>query len=396
MKKKEKWVWDITLEEADELYLNRHMNNYVYAALSVFHSNSYPKGVRVRPRTDSIPDNLKKAFSDLVQLTHHIDSTDTATVRKNYSYRAYRLFEGLKNLRIEDLDTVAEILSALAFIPIVAEKNDGLRMWKRPVIRNKTDHLVRLYELIQSDIGVAGFAEQALFDDEKEPGNEDPYFYLPRFIARGVGTVLGMIENGLRPEEAADSFYRIEEKMLDFEKEKNMRDQSDPIIQHSAQFRYMNTLYLYGGNTLERAHRYEEAFEWYTKYIYAMECTRHIGFYLTGLKATERLLCALRVAPKIGPEEKELLLLKDLVQLFLKQSFTNCASYSRIILDFVDSRPDLDLAQERFFLEDGKFMLFGGESTREPFLLSLLYSKIVNGVDYADINYGKYLIIDSQ
>jgi len=392
MKQTEQWVWDISFDEARYLYEHRHMNNYVFAALSVYHSGTAPVNQCVKIRNSIIPSEYLEPIKQLVKLIEYFDTEDPTLLRIHSSYYIYRLLGLLKNISCINIDKITELFSVLAFIPILIEKKDGLMIWKRPVKRKKSTHMVRLFELLYTDISVHDFTEEALFNDEKEPNNSDPYFYISRFVTRGVGSVLGMIENGIPLKEGIKAFHYIETKMRSFEKAHGLSSSLElGKNRNSAQLRYRNTLYLYGGNTLERVGQYNDAFEWYTKDIYYTECTQHIGFYLTGLKTTERLLCAYRITPK----HREKKLLRDLIDLFLIQSLKNSASYAKIILDFVDSKPDLDLSQERFFLENDRFMLFGGESTREPFLLSLLYHKIIHGIDYGDIDYKKYLIYDS-
>lgn len=383
-------VWQINMNEAEEIYRKRHMNNYVHAALSVFHAQNYPSGSVVQLKKATIPDRLQTAAENFTALIPYIDGSTPSRVRQHYIYLSYQLFLCMKTLELDELDATASLLSAFAFIPVIADKNDNKKLWFHPVLRKKTPKMTELYNLLKTDISVPDYTQAALFDHETCENGD--LFYLSRFTTRAVATVIGMIENGLELPAAVAAFMQIEDKMLSFEKESGVYDSANPFQRnYSSRLRYRNTLYLYGGNALERAGRLTEAYDWYTKDIDNLALVELIGFYLTGLKTTERLLCARRVDSLLNSEKDSSRgLLQDLIRLCFHSSLKKCASYARIILDYVDSNDKLDLSQERFFLEDNKFMLFGGESSREPFLISLVYNKIINGIDYSDIDYSRY------
>jgi len=111
---------------------------------------------------------------------------------------------------------------------------------------------------------------------------------------------------------------------------------------------------------------------------------------LTALKTCERLICAYRI---LG-NNYDNTLFKDLIKHCLKKSFTNAAEYADVVLDYIRSTPNIDLSKERFILKNNKYMLYGGEPSREIFLISLLYNNIILNVDYENIDYKKYLEFD--
>ena len=386
IEKKEKWIWDIGFDEAEQIYRQLHMNNYVYSALSVFHRSQMPLNRFLSPRQQKIPACLLQPTEKLLDLSPHLGNDDPKQVRIHYIILSYHLFRELRHISFEQIDIVAGLLGALAYIPTVADKNDNHLLWKRPVIREKTERLIRLFNAINEKTGVEDFVEMALYEDEKINENTTPYFFASRFVTRAVGCIIGMIENNIEKPKAAKAFELVDRHLNDYEQKCGLTFDAHPNhgdMRFNSQLRYRNTLYLYGGNLFEKMGDGEKAFSWYVKNIYFIDLPKKFEFYLTGFKTTERLLCALRVSP----QHKENILLRDLIKTCLLKSFHDCSAYSRVVLDFIETNNNLDLSEERFFLKNKKFMLFGGESSREPYLISLLYNKIMNEIEYENPGY---------
>jgi hypothetical protein len=132
---------------------------------------------------------------------------------------------------------------------------------------------------------------------------------------------------------------------------------------------------------------YDTAFSWYTRDIYFKELPSLFGFYLTDMKTTERLLCAYNVKKRQGKED---VFLKQLIFDCINQILMNAAQYAENIIEFIETHPEADLSLGRI-PDKGRYKLYAGEASRELFFLSLLYNNIINGIEYKDINYRKFL-----
>ena len=382
-------VWDISYENALYIYNNLHMNNYIFAALTIFHKTNPPLGKIISLKKEKIPDFLISPIEKFIELSPYIGNSDPTIVRTNYNYLSFQLFKSFKNLKLQDLDQVIPLLSCLAYISILADKNDNLLLWKRSVIRKLDDYLISVYNMIQDNIDIIKFDKNAIFKNEKWNPNKESYYYASLFTTRAVASIIAMIENNIDKNETAEKFQLVEKNLLVYESEYNISFKKNNLsFFFQNQIGYKNTLYLYGGNHFERMGHIEKAFSWYIKDIYFINLPKYFKFYLTSMKTTERLLCAYRVSPK----RKDKILLKDLIKHCVLEALKKSSIYSNKILDYVENNQKLDLIQEKFPLNKNDFLLWGGESSREIFLLALLYNKIINNIDYADIEYHDFFI----
>lgn len=389
MNLKQKHVWDLNLNEIEYIYQKLHMNNYVYAALMTYHKSNPPLNKQIKLNKRSAPACLFENAQKMAELSPYLGNDDPQLVRIHYTYYAYELFSRFKHLKIQDIGQTIALMSALSYVPIIAEKNDNLLIWWNMVIRKKTQFIKDRYDSIKDKIDIDEFVKLPYFENEKNQEEDlSPIDTLFEFIPRAVSSVIIMLENGLDLEQAATAFVNIEKNMIEYEQKHRVGNLKEfpKNVKHHGQTRYRNTLYLYGGTVFERMGRYEEAFSWYTKDLYFVDIYDTFGFYLTALKTCERLLCAYRVAA----EKKETTLFKSLIDHCFKKAFLNASDYAAVVLDYVRSTPGLDLSLERFDLGNNKYMLYAGEPSREIFLISLLYNKIINNEEYGEIGYSTY------
>jgi hypothetical protein len=394
---RDKDVWELTLDQIEHVYRHRHMNNYVYTGLLTYHRSRMPLNRVVRLRKERAPKCLHDGAENLLGLSPYLGNGDPHTVRINYTYYAFELLSMLDQVKLEELPTAVELLSALAYIPIVAEKNDNLPLWMNPVLRREDPVTQGVFESIAPEIDLKAFVQQPLWTNDTgivdEKIDHEPSLLLYYFMPRAVQSILVMIENGVDSERAATAFRDVERNMLRFEREHGIGNAPElrrcGNIKSQSNLRYRNTLYLYGGNLFERMGRREEAFDWYTRDIYITNLPDIFWFYLTSLKTCERLLCALRVAPP----EKETVLLRDLIERSMHQALCSASPYARKVRQHIAENPHADLAAVRFFLDEAKTqdLLYASEAAREVFLASLLYNRIVNDVPYRQIDYAKHL-----
>lgn len=393
-----KYVWDLDLDQIELLYRQRHMNNYVYAGLQTYHRSAMPVDRLVRLKKDLVPAWAHDGAEKLVGLSPYLGRDDPRTIRVNYTYYAYELFSALDRMTLAELPQVLRLLAALAYIPIVAEKNDDLPLWMNPTVRKKDPETERVFDSIEEEIDLEAFIRQPLWTADQ--GIEDdeiqrvPSLMMYYFVPRAVQSILVMIENGVDSARAASAFRRIEKNMLRYERDRGIGDLPEfrdrGNVKHPSNVRYRNTLYLYGGNHFERMGRTQEAFDWYTRDIAFAGLSELFGFYLTALKTCERLLCALRVQPDAIIEG---LPLADLLQRSALRALALAANHARRVREQIATTPGLDLAAIRFFTDPShtRDLLYAGEASREPFLWALLHGRIVDGRPYDQIDYGEFL-----
>jgi hypothetical protein len=385
-----KKIWELTGEEIEHAYKNLHMNNYVYAALNCYYRSAYPKNKIVRLRKENVPGPLIRYAEDLVGLSPYLGNDDSKTVRINYTYYAFRLFSALADIGRDDLESALELLAALAYIPIVAEKNDDFELWKHPVMRPIDTRAENILAGLKPDTDVFSFLSVCMYENEKSDiDGITPIKAVFLFVIRCVQALIIHCENDTDRKLIDNAFRSIEGCMLTYESANGLSGQCfKGKLQNPGQIRYRNTLYLYFGDFVRRTGDGERAFEVYTKDINTKELPDLFGFYLTDMKTVERLLCACEVLSASGKPAGEL---KGFIADCMMTVFDHAARYARDVLDAVARNPGIDLSSSR--IRNGeKSMLYAGEASREPFLLALLYSKMVNGTDFKDIDYGKYLI----
>lgn len=393
----EKDVWELTPDQAEYVYRHRHMNGYVYAALMTFHRSKMPLNRIVRLRNDRIPSCLHRSLDHLISLSPYLGNDSPRTVRVNYTYYAFEILSVLGELKLEDIPSVVELLATVAYIPIVAEKNDNLPLWMNPVLRRKGAETERVFESIGPKIDLEDFVRQPLWPNDSgiksDQVSDNPLLLLYYFMPRAVQSILVMLENGLDGERAAGAFSDVERNMLRYEADHGIASLSSKVDERQGPYvsdqRYKNTLYLYGGNNLDRLGRDAEAFAWYTRDILFDGLPETFGFYLTALKTCERMITSFRL-DRARQEEDQL---RALLDRSLHQAFRAASIHAHEVRHYLATHADADLEANRLQVNDGKprELLYATEAAREVFLVSLLYNWIVNAVPFREIAYEKYL-----
>ena len=385
-----KGVWECSPEELEYAYRRLHVNEYVYAAIRTCRSSSLPLGRILAIKPEAVPGCILKEAQGLASLSPYIGNADTRTLRINSTYGCFELLRALRLVEEEELPAALETLAALAYIQLLSEKEDGIHIWKQPLIR-APGRYERLFEKIREPIDIRAFIELAEADlspSGRPARNAMETIF--QFIPSAVASVIAMIENGRGDEAALDAFKAIELAMLRYEAEQGLgnRPGLPGNILSPGQLRYRNTVYLYGGNLLERMGLAGEASSWYSRDLYFLGLPRLFGFYLTAMKTIERLLCAYRVAPPT----RERFLLKELVDRCLLSAFGKASEYADMVLRHIVSHPGIDLGAQRMEAERPEgYLLYGGEASREVFLIALIYNRVINGVEYAELDYGRIL-----
>lgn len=382
-----KHVWDLTLDEIEHVYSNLHMNNYVYAALMTYYNSAIPLNRKVSLKKDNVPECLIEGAQRLIEISSEIGRSDANLVRTAYTFYAHQFFKSLRGVSKGQMEQTIDLLSALAYISIVADKNDGLLIWWPPVVRHKNKYITDRFDNIHENMDLDEFLKIPISSNEiinnRGISNKN---LLIKFMHRAVESVIAMTENGVEKEKIAESYQNIERCMLKFERKNDMVESSGDLREKN-QMRYRNTLYLYGGNNFERMGNLPKAFLWYTKNIYSFEILDMFGYCLTDLKTCERLLCAFRA----GAPENEVPFLKNLIDHALLRAFHVTAEYAEEILDAIMSTPDVNISAKTFVI-DNRPRNYAGEASREIFLIAILYNKIIRNIDYSNIDYKRFLI----
>lgn len=379
-----KKIWDLNLKEIEYSYKNLHMNNYVYASLKTYHESNPPLNKIISLKNSMIPRCLQEYSKKLVELSPYLGNDDPRTIRINYTYYAFNLFTMLKYIKLEEVPVITEFLATMAYIPIIAEKNDNILLWSYEVTRKMDESNIMKFNLIKDKKNIDEILPFIILENENyEEIKNDPYIKIPTFVIRAATNIIIMSENNHNKEKITEAWENLESVMIANE----YTDDPKKMIKRG-QLRYQNTLYLYGGDFFRRINEYERAFSWYTRGIYFNELPDQIfKFYLTDMKTTERLI----LAYSILQNKKEKAFLKNLIDKCILQIFKNASEYSENILDFIGNNPGIDMSLAR--LPDGdKFRLFSGEASREIFLISLLYNCFVNNIDFKNIQYDKFFI----
>lgn len=380
-------VWELTLEQLDHLYQHRHVNNYVYAALQVMAARGWPRGPEMIQPPMGFSRPMTKMVAELLDFVPRLEAAgDTGAMRTAVSLALYRFYRTLPEAEeaLTQLPRLMQLMAGLAFLPLVAEREDRFPLWwHRPVRpieeerRRELAILLRPFDL-EELLEFYGGRIGRYCDNPKRPISR-----LYSLTIRLVSTVIIMMENGLYPELAWRAFQHIESAMLDFEGRHRLGNLPGMVLNISDlnQIRYRNTLYLYGGNLLERMGRRLEAREWYLKDIHTPDLPGKLEFYLTAFKTCERLLCAYRTLD--GEEHEEL---RKLLDQSMARSLSKTREYACKVLNIVKEHPRLDLSQPKLQIGD-KQILFSGEASREPLLASLLYQHMVRGTPYLKTDY---------
>ena len=381
-------VWGLTVEEIEELFRHRHMNNYVRAGLLTVKTSAWPRSGSFSLAESDLPPSFVAAVDDLLRFVERVnDATATRETRVDVTRKLFELYRELPTSTPADVPELLRVLAALAFVPLVAERNDGFPLWFHPPARPIRPVHEQLFELLAEPVSIKALSER--FPDEmerREVDADEPLAVVNAVTIMAVQAIIIMIENDVAADAARTAFLNAEAAMRCFEAEHRIGGLEErPLgLFHPHQLRYRNTLYLYGGNLLERMGRYREARAWYLRDIDRhAELPGAMGFYLTALKTCERLLCAYRIDDR-HPRVKASLL--ALIHSSLASSFDRAREYAVEVLAAVDANPGVDLSQPKVEI-GGRIFLYAGESSREPLLAALLYRNMVTDVEYGDTDY---------
>lgn len=379
-----KTIWDLSLEEIEDVFANRHMNNYVYVAFKNYHLNTFPAGQPIKLNEDIVPAIMLEEAQNLCQLIPYIGTEDSFAVRTNYLFRSYFLFEKLREVDEVNLNQTIDFLAHMALFSTTIEKNDKILIWPYLIARPIDDNLERRFELLkQPEHNLNDFAGELL--DKNLPNDQ----VLLKYIHTSVSTLLTLIENGLS-DEIGNAFNNVEKNMFRFEKELGFvkGENLSENFNHGTQIRWRGTLYLYGGNFFEQQQDYNKAYNWYLRGINTSKLLDHFTYYLTAFKAVERLICAYRVGEHLNVDQN---LLYEFINAALIGAFEKTGVYAGKVLNFIRNNPDSDL-KSKVLSNDETQLQYAGESVREVYLISLLYKTVVNKQKFEDLKYDDYFI----
>jgi hypothetical protein len=282
-------------------------------------------------------------------------------------------------------------LSSLAYIPIIAEKNDNFDLWGKKVVRELSKKKIERFNIIISNPGIDNFLNIILSEYDKIDYNDlNKYEKIVKIIRLSIQTIIANCENNISNKKIEKAWESIEHIMFLLEKKNNI-DTNNKI--HTMQIRYRNSLYLYGGNFFRRTGNYKKALEWYLKDIELEKNVEKPIFYQTRMRTIERLLCAYIVEEKIN---MDINYIKSLINEKLYLLFQNISTICNELIRYIAIYPNLDLSDEKFLFmnkkeRDGLIKKYAAVGCREFFLLALLYNNIINKIDYKNIEYDRFL-----
>jgi len=370
-------VWDLTLEEIEELHSRRHMNNYVHAGLLVPLLSVWPQELR-RVRPGLYPPSVEQAVNGvLAAVPDLIRRHDTSGTRIRVTRSLFELYRSLPELHPDQMSELMRLFAGLAFVVLKAERDDNMPLWMLSPIRKPFLQHERTFTLLLQPFALEELLPiwQEEVDRNKIKAENWAMIVFP-LVMRSVQAILVMAENGLEHETVAKALVNLEQAMLDCERRRNL----------AGQIRYRNTLYLYGGNMFQRMGRFEQARAWYLKDIDDpnLPSRFHGSGYLVPLKTCERLISAHEITD--SAERSELLLL---IHAMLSNTLAMVRSFAQGILSEIDRHPEANLRPAWVKLGDRQW-LFGGEGCRELLLVALLYQKMVRAIPYADTDYSLF------
>jgi hypothetical protein len=332
----------------------------------------------VATKANALLDFLPKLF----------ESPATQETRLAITRALFELYREVGAADALSLTEVMRLFAGLAFIILIIERQDNIPLWYHPPIRDINMGLVKqLFTMLMSAFDYDDYVR--VFEEELKQQRTDVTEPLKRLFVvtvRCVQPCIIMAENGASRALVRAAFLNNEKAMRVFERRYELGSLPGMTLNVSrpGQVRYRNTVYLYGGNHLERIGEFDEAREWYLKDIDDTKLPENAGFYLTAFKTCERLLLGYRLTPS-----KEKPRLRGLIDETLRATFKNLGTYARDILNAIDDNPGIDITSPRIE-PDGRMFLFGSEGVREPLLAALLYRNIVEGIPYADTDYALF------
>lgn len=367
-------VWDLTLEEIEEMHSKRHLNNYVHAGLLVLRLSAWSQKPQ-RLRHGLYQSAIENAANGILAVPDLMLGNNPSSVRIRVTRGLWELYSSLPEpLPPDQVPEIMRLFAALAFVVLKAERDDGMPLWIPPPIRKPFLAHERTFQLLLQPFCLESLVP--IWQDEFnrtqiDANNHSRAVFL--LIMRSVQAILIMIENGMDHDLALTAFTNLENAMLDYEHKYSL----------DKQHRYRNTLYLYGGNMLQRMGKLDQARSWYLKEIDDPNLPKrfHGNGYMIPLKTCERLISACEITE--GTERLRLVRLTDAT---LAVVLGMARSLGREILAELDRHPEADLRPAWIKLGDRSW-LFGGEGCREPLLAALLYQKMVRGIPYAKTDY---------
>lgn len=381
-----KKIWDLSPEEADYVYNNLHMNNYVYSSYKLIHDSKPPLNCILDFKKSKLPISLDDSIRNFTKLSPYIGNSDNTLVRKNYTLFAYYLFKEFDIVNINNLNAVVRLLSAISYISVYSDKNDGLLVWKHNIVRSKNKYIEKIFEKILYNSSPLDIIKMPSHENERIESDIEGLRILYSLIPKSISVILTMIENDIDRSIAAKAITNVESMMLKLEDEFcNSKDDANNEQHFKKQIRYRNTLYLYGASLFEKMGLENKAFSWYTKDLLFDNMPKYLDFYLTSMKTCERLISAYKISKSNNKQE-----LKRIIDLSLIKSFKSASKYANLLFEYILSNPDADLSKERIETKEGKIWFFGGEAAREIFLIALYYNVVVNNADYKSINYKEF------
>ncbi len=392
-------VWELTPEQVEQLYRERHLNNYVHAGLGALRAadGAAPRLPTDRPwrlRPDARPASSPAVLAAVDALLGWVPSlaapADPTAARVEVTTRVHGIYQALPaEVTAGQVAGLMRLLAGCAWLPLVADRHDRLPLWFHRPVRELLPWQRRLFEVLW---GPGELSLEALLSSEEAFGGElrdavasdTPMGQLFALTIRLVATTIVTIENGVASERPLAAFEAIEAAMIDFERRHGLgQDPAMPLnVRDPAQLRYRNTVYLYGGNLLERSGRRRAARAWYLRDIEQPCLPDKLGFTLTALKTCERLLCALRVS---DPAERPAL--RSLLDASLARALSATRENSTLVLETIAGDPSIDLSPHVVDLPSGR-LFFSGEACREPMLAALIYRQVIDGVPYDSPEHG--------
>jgi hypothetical protein len=378
MNLKKKMVWDLSLDEIEYIYRNRHMNNYVYAALKTYHTSSPPLNRPVSLRPDTIPPCLCSFIEKLLEFSPLIGHDDPSYVQVGITLCADQLQAVLHKVQLEDIPIVVQLLTACAYLSITSGKNNKILLWKQPVVRPKNRLITKIIKKLL----------KSTFIEEAKAQSSVTRNLLYDFMPKVMGSIIICMENGDNPELIEQALLSTEHAMRTYEHNHGHVDPRSPVrVCDPKQIRYRNTLYLYGGMFFEKQGQYDRAVDWYLKDInHPVLPSCFCWSHLMAFKTIERLMSAYHLITDTQLKEY----LEDLIHRSFVEAFKLGATYSQRKLGYFETRPSIDIRSIWLSLNEQRSILYGGEKSREVFFVSLLYNKFILGTDYRDIEYARF------
>jgi len=386
-------VWEMSPALVEYAYRHRHLNTYVYAALLVAKTSSWPREGRFRLRRGLYDSRVENIVDQILALLPAIRSgADPRRTRLALTQLLNELYVALPRLSLPEVPSHMSLLAALVFISLAADRADSIPLWFHPPVRVMDRDMLRRFQHTLEPFDFEALSDGPHAEELIKRGVQ---FDIPESVVTAatilfVQAIIFAVENGKKPETVRRAYQNVEQAMRRFETSHGLHLGPGECLdaRRAGLLRYRNTLYLYGGNHLERMGDTSEAKRWYLREIDTPELPEFLRFYLTGLKTTERLLRAHTVAQNpLRP------FLRRLIERSLVVCQLRARHYCAEVLETRRSAPGIDWSWPR--VQTGsKLLFFGGEATREPLLAALIYCRVVQGVRYANTDYSIFERID--